>query len=122
MTTTAASKQALGAYGEDVALRHLTGQGMLLLERNWRCAEGELDLVLREGPVLVVCEVKTRRSVRCGTPHEAVGAEKVARLVRLAERWKQARGVHPEQVRVDLVAVLRGPRGAAEVEHVRGIA
>ena len=122
MTTTAASKQALGAYGEDVALRHLTGQGMLLLERNWRCAEGELDLVLREGPVLVVCEVKTRRSVRCGAPHEAVGAEKVARLVRLAERWKQARGVHPEQVRVDLVAVLRGPRGAAEVEHVRGIA
>ena len=122
MTTTAASKQALGAYGEDVALRHLTEQGMLLLERNWRCAEGELDLVLREGRVLVVCEVKTRSSARCGTPHEAVGPEKVERLVRLAERWKAARGVHPPEVRLDLVAVVRGPRGAAEVEHVRGIA
>ena len=122
MTTTAASKQALGAYGEDVALRHLTEQGMLLLERNWRCAEGELDLVLREGRVLVVCEVKTRSSARCGTPHDAVGPEKVERLVRLAERWKAARGVHPPEVRLDLVAVVRGPRGAAEVEHVRGIA
>ena len=121
MTTTAASKQALGAYGEDVALRHLTGLGMRLLERNWRCEEGELDLVLREGAVLVVCEVKTRTSGRCGSPHEAVGPDKLARLVRLAERWKQARDVHPEHVRVDLVAVLRGPRGAAEVEHVRGI-
>ncbi len=121
MTTTAASKQALGAYGEQVALRHLLEQGMTLLDRNWRCAEGEIDLVLRDGPVLVVCEVKTRSSLACGSPHEAVGAVKLERLVRLAERWREERGVHPPEVRVDLVAVLRGPRGAAQVEHVRGV-
>lgn len=121
MTTTAASKQALGAYGEQVALRHLLEQGMVLLDRNWRCKEGEIDLVLRDGPALVVCEVKTRSSAECGSPHEAVGAVKLERLVRLAERWCDARGVHPPEVRVDLVAVQRGPRGAAQVEHVRGI-
>lgn len=120
--TTAASRQALGAYGEQVALRHLTEQGMVLLERNWRCEIGEIDLLLREGRVLVVCEVKTRRGVSCGTPHEAVGEAKLARMALLAERWKAERGVHPDQVRLDLVAVLRGPRGAAEVDHVRGIA
>ena len=54
MTATAASRQALGAYGERVAARHLVEQGMTLLERNWRCPVGEVDLVLREGHVLVV--------------------------------------------------------------------
>ena len=71
-TTTAAIKQALGAYGETLAARHLVGQGMVLLDRNWRCEAGEIDLVLRDGDVLVVCEVKTRSSLRYGTPHEAV--------------------------------------------------
>ena len=121
MTTTAASKQALGAYGEQVALRHLLEQGMTLLDRNWRCSEGEIDLVLRDGPALVVCEVKTRSSLACGSPQEAVGAVKLERLARLAERWRAERGVHPPEVRVDVVAVLRGPRGAAQVEHVRGV-
>lgn len=121
MTTTAASRQALGAYGEQVALRHLVEQGMVLLDRNWRCGEGEIDLVLRDGPALVVCEVKTRSSLACGSPQEAVGAVKLDRLVRLAERWREAHGVHPPEVRVDVVAVLRGPRGAAQVEHVRGV-
>ena len=121
MTTTAASKQALGAYGEQVALRHLTERGMVLLDRNWRCAEGEIDLVLRDGATLVVCEVKTRSSEVCGTPQEAVDPVRVERLGRLAERWKAARGVLPPQVRIDVVAVLRPQRGAALVEHVRGV-
>ncbi len=120
--STGASRRALGAYGEQVALRHLLGLGMVLLDRNWRCDAGEIDLVLREGRVLVVCEVKTRSSIRCGTPHEAVDATKLARLALLAERWKAARGVSPGEVRLDLVAVLRPLRGAAQVEHVRGLA
>lgn len=121
MTTTAASKQALGAYGETVAARHLVAGGLCLLERNWRCDEGEIDLVLREGPVLVVCEVKTRTSEACGSPHEAVSPAKLERLQRLATRWADEHGVHPPETRVDLVAVVRPPRGAALVEHVRGI-
>ncbi|WP_372736237.1 YraN family protein, partial [Nocardioides sp.] len=58
--TTAAQRQALGAYGERVAAAHLAEQGLVVLDRNWRCDVGELDLVLREGVVLVACEVKTR--------------------------------------------------------------
>jgi len=120
-TTTAAARQALGAYGEDVAARHLLGLGMVLLERNWRCDEGEIDLVLRDGATLVVCEVKTRSSDRAGTPHEAITDAKLARLKRLGERWAQERQVRPDGFRVDLVAVLRPRRGAALVDHVAGL-
>ncbi len=118
---TAACRTALGAYGEQVAERHLVEAGMTVLDRNWRCDEGEIDLVLREGAVLVVCEVKTRTSVARGTPHEAITDAKLDRLHRLGQRWAQARGLRPEETRVDLVAVLRPPRGAALIEHVRGL-
>jgi putative endonuclease len=123
MTKTAAGahKQALGAYGETLAARHLVEQGMVVLDRNWRCDAGEIDLVLRDGDVLVVCEVKTRSSTRYGTPHEAVTDIKVARLRRLAARWLHDRGVAVRDVRIDLVAVIRPRRGASVVEHVRGI-
>jgi putative endonuclease len=94
---------------------------MTLLDRNWSCEEGEIDLVLRDGAPLVVCEVKTRSSTAAGTPHEAITDEKLARLVRLGERWVAARGVRPPQLRIDLVAVLRPRRGAAIVDHVRGL-
>jgi putative endonuclease len=119
MTTTA--RQALGAYGERVAARHLAELGMVVLDRNWRCSEGELDLVLRDGDVLVACEVKTRRGVSCGTPHEAVDSVRLERLHRLVWRWAEEHDVHPGGARVDLVAVQRPRRGAAAVEHVEGL-
>jgi putative endonuclease len=120
-STTAAIKQALGAYGEALAARHLVEQGMVLLDRNWRCEAGEIDLVLRDGDVLVVCEVKTRSSVRYGTPHEAITDTKVARLRLLASRWLEERGVAIDDVRIDLVGIVRPRRGASVVDHVRGI-
>ena len=122
MTTTAAQRQALGAYGERVAAAHLTDQGMLVLDRNWRCDEGELDLVLRDGGVLVACEVKTRRGDGCGSPHEAVDPVRLERLHRLVWRWAEEHDIRPEEVRVDLVAVLRPRRGASIVDHVEGLA
>jgi putative endonuclease len=120
-SATAASRQALGEYGERLAGRHLCARGMVLLDRNWRCDEGEIDLVLREGDVLVVCEVKTRSSLDCGTPHEAVDDAKLERLRRLAGRWAEAHGVAPPDVRIDLVAILRPPRGPSVLEHVAGV-
>jgi putative endonuclease len=121
---TAQARQALGRYGEDVAERYLTDEdhGMVLLDRNWRCTDGELDLVLRDGDVLVACEVKTRTSTVAGTPHEAITDEKLARLKRLAELWAEARGVRPPETRIDLVAVMRPRKGPAQVDHVRGLA
>ena len=123
MTTTAATRQALGAYGEQVAERHLVDElGMTLLDRNWRCEAGEIDLVLRDQDVLVVCEVKTRTSLVNGTPHEAITDAKLSRLHELGARWVVARGLAPRATRVDLVAVMRPRRGPAIVEHVAGLA
>jgi putative endonuclease len=114
---------AVGRYGERVAERHLTEAGLVVLDRNWRCAIGELDLVARDGLVVVACEVKTRRKPDVEHPLAAVTPGKADRLRRLAEQWIAD---HPEHVtpgcdvRVDLVAVLPSRRGAARVEHVRG--
>ncbi len=113
--------QALGRYGERLAEQHLVAQGMVLLDRNWRCSDGELDLVLRDGRVLVVCEVKTRSSLEFGTPHEAITTVKLARLRRLAAQWQSEHDVSAPEVRVDLVAVVRPRRGPSTVDHVVGV-
>ena len=119
--TTAAQRNAMGAYGEDLAARHLVGQGMVLLDRNWRCPEGELDLVLRDGAVVVVCEVKTRRSASFGTPLEAVTEAKLGRIRRLAARWLREHDVRPGEVRIDLVGIDLSLPIDARVDHVRGV-
>jgi putative endonuclease len=112
-------RQALGAYGERVAARHLQDQGLEVLNRNWRCAEGEVDLVLRDGDELVFCEVKTRRGTLFGTPAEAVTADKRRKLRRLVNCWFAETGIHADQVRFDVVEVLPQPRGASQVAHIR---
>jgi len=114
-------RQALGRFGETYAARHLVQQGLVLLDRNWRCEAGEIDLVLREGRVLVVCEVKTRSSTAFGSPVEGVGEQKAERLRRLADRWLEEHGVRPPEVRLDVVGVLVPRTGRPQVEHVRGV-
>ncbi|GAB2622242.1 YraN family protein [uncultured Nocardioides sp.] len=114
-------RQALGAYGERVAAAYLEDVGLEVLDRNWRCSEGEIDLVLREGTVLVVCEVKTRTGEDGAGPHEAITPTKLERLTRLAERWQAEHDLRAPEVRIDLVAVHHPARGAARVEHVRGL-
>ncbi len=112
---------ALGQYGETLAARHLTDTGMVILDRNWRCPAGEIDLVLRDQQTLVICEVKTRSSNDYGTPHEAVTPAKIARLRRLTGAWLSAHDLRPSEIRLDLVAVLRPRRGPTVIEHVRGL-
>ena len=96
----------------------------MILARNWRCAEGEIDIVAREGDCLVVCEVKTRRTMDYGAPVEAITWRKAARLRRLAGWWIEAQ---PEltsvtcRVRVDVVGVLLPYRGAPQIEHLAGV-
>jgi len=114
------ASDALGAYGERVAAAHLVEAGMSILERNWRCDIGEIDIVARDGDTLVVCEVKTRRGAEYGSPLEKVTSDKAERLRRLAARWMADRHAHPADVRIDIVGVIRSRRGRAQVEHVRG--
>ena len=116
-----AAGRAVGRYGEQVAAAHLQQAGLVVLDRNWRCRWGELDLVVRDGTALVGVEVKTRRSVVCGSPLEAITPAKVARLRRLLGLWVDERGIRPSALRLDAVAVLRPPSGPALVEHLRGI-
>lgn len=113
--------RSIGAYGEGLAARRLVEGGMVLIDRNWRCGAGEIDLVLRDGDVLVFCEVKTRSGSAYGHPLEAVGPEKAARLRRLAGRWLHEHQVHARGVRVDVVGVLLHRSGAPEVTHVQGV-
>ncbi len=115
------AKDALGRYGEDLAARHLIQCGFIVLERNWRCDLGEIDIVARDGDVLVVCEVKTRSSHSHGSPFEAVTQRKLHRLERLGMRWMKERAVRPRSMRVDVVSVLRPSSGRSVLEHVRGL-
>jgi putative endonuclease len=119
--STAERNRGIGSYGERLAARRLAEDGMVVVDRNWRCAAGELDLVLRDGEVLVFCEVKTRRSAAMGHPLEAVGPVKAARLRRLAALWCEEHAVRPREARVDLVGVLLRRSGPPEVEHLRGV-
>jgi putative endonuclease len=113
----------MGAYGESSAARHLSEeQGMTLLDRNWRCAEGEIDLVLRDGDTLVVCEVKTRRGGDHGGPLEAVTQVKFDRLRRLAACWLEHHGLRVPDVRIDLVGVDLSRPAGERIVHVRGVA
>jgi putative endonuclease len=116
------ARLTFGKYGEDLACDELERRGYTVLTRRYRTAHGELDIVARDGDVLVFCEVKTRRGTGFGWPLEAVTASKAARLRRLAAAWTRERGLHLPDVRIDLVGVLRPPRGPAQVEHVRGVA
>ena len=115
------AKDALGRYGEDVAVRHLEDDGYVVLDRNWRCEIGEIDIVAREGDVLVVCEVKTRNSLRHGSPFEAITERKLHRLERLGMAWMRHRGARPRAMRIDIVSVLRPSSGPLVVDHVRGL-
>jgi putative endonuclease len=101
-------RQQLGAEGEARVARHYEARGYTVLDRNWRCRDGELDLVLRQGRTLVVCEVKTRSSAAFGTPAEAVTAKKQAKLRLLAREYLGATPFRPREIRFDVAAVLAG--------------
>lgn len=113
---------AIGEYGERLAREHLVALGYEVLDRNWRCDQGELDLVARDGSCLVFCEVKTRRSTAFGDPIEAVTPAKAARLRRLAGCWLRVHDVRAPEVRVDVIGVLRPRSGPAVLEHLQGVA
>lgn len=113
--------QAVGRFGEDVAAAHLTSAGWQVLDRNWRCATGELDLVALDGDELVAVEVKTRRSATYGSPAEAVTRAKLVRLRRLAAAWLAAHELRPAAVRVDVIAITVPRSGGPSIEHLVGV-
>ncbi len=98
-------RQALGSAGEQAVADWYRSDGYEIVDRNWRCRAGELDLVARRGPVLVFCEVKTRSSDRFGAPIEAVTPAKRQRIRGLAARWLEERRAGAVQLRFDVASV-----------------
>jgi len=115
------AKDVLGKEGEQAAVSYLEGCGFRILDRNWRCADGEIDIVAADRRTFVVCEVKTRSGTRFGTPLDAVGHVKRRRLRRLAAQWLAAHGVRFDQIRIDVVGLLRDGADGFTIEHVRGV-
>jgi putative endonuclease len=112
----------LGEIWEIVISRaELESRGLRIVDRNCRCAAGEIDIVAVDRQTLVVVEVKARTGVRYGTPLEAVSWAKRARLRRLAVQWINAHGVRFDQVRIDVVGLVYDGTGGFSVEHIRGV-
>jgi putative endonuclease len=112
-----AAKDVLGRRGEDLAVEYLTDQGLVVLSRNWRCRDGELDVVATDQHRLVVCEVKTRSTDWFGEPAEAVNGRKAARIRRVTQAWLSTHGVKWVEVRFDVVSVVAAPGRPVTVAH-----
>ncbi len=114
-------RQQLGAFGERVAAHRLEAAGFAIIERNARTPSGEIDIVARDGGDVAFVEVRTRRAER-GTAAESLDTRKLQRMWRCAMEYCEERGLDPERVRIDLVSLDLGPRGAvAHIEHFRGL-
>lgn len=118
-------RQRLGARGEDLAEQVLREAGMVIVDRNWRCREGEIDLIALDevdgASTLVFCEVKLRRGSGFGSPLEAVTAQKVRRLRRTVAAWLRAHPVAGARVRIDVIGLLARPDQPVQIMHVRGV-
>lgn len=105
------ARQLLGQRGEQLAAEKLIASGYEVIERNYRCAEGEIDLVARRGEVWVFVEVRTRRGRAFGTPEESITARKKTRLIAAAQSYLQAHNVVDADWRIDVVAVELSAKG-----------
>jgi putative endonuclease len=118
-----AQKDDLGRRGEQEAAAYLTSLGYRIVDRNWRCANGEIDIVAMDRGELVVVEVKTRSSAAYGDPLEGVTDQKLTRLCVLAGAWRRAhRGVRANGTRIDLIGVLLPRHTAPVFDHLRAAA
>ena len=107
-----------GRRGEDAAAAYLKRAGYEIIERNYRCPFGEVDIVAREGGSIVFVEVKCRRSERFGEPEDSVGREKQRKLTRISLDYLQRRNFPPCNARFDVVAIKMLP-GGDEIELFR---
>ena len=111
-------RRALGERGEVIARRYLEEQGYDILESNFRCSYGEIDIVAREGECLVFVEVKTRRSRSFGRPEESITPSKKEKMIEVAQAYLQAHDSPPDPWRIDVVAIEMGYPGSSPRIHL----
>lgn len=115
------ARRRLGDFGERLAAAHLEAKGYRIRARNYRCREGEIDIVAEDGETLVFVEVRTRRGDTLGGPAESVTVTKEARLVTAATSYVQALARPPADQRIDVIAVQLSPSGRLlSIEHIEG--
>jgi putative endonuclease len=117
------TRQTLGRLGETLAAGLLEERGCIVLERNWRCSDGEIDIVARESSTgtVVFCEVKCRRGLGWGDPLESITWAKLRKLRQLAAIWASRADPRPERIRIDAVGVVLRAGEAPLLSHVRGV-
>jgi putative endonuclease len=117
------TRAEIGALGEQLAVDHLRAMGLRVVERNWRCRYGELDVIAADDAArtVVFVEVKTRTTDRFGGVAQAVTPQKVRRLRRLAALWLAAHDGRWSQVRIDVVGVRIGRTRTPEISHLQGV-
>ena len=109
------AKDAVGQYGEQLAAAHLLGAGWDILAQNWRCSQGEIDIVALDGDTVVVVEVKTRTGTGFGHPAEAITP------VKLTGQWLHEHAPRAPEARIDVIAIVIPRSGAAQIEHLVGV-
>jgi putative endonuclease len=107
-----------GTAGEELACRHLRGRGLSIVERNYRCRLGEIDVVAREGDTIVFVEVKERGDSSHGGAVEAVTGPKRRRVIRAARHWASVHRESESHIRFDVIAIDHGPDGPT-IRHER---
>jgi putative endonuclease len=113
-------KQFIGKYGEDLSAKYLQDRGYQIIERNWRCNFGEIDLIAKDNNRIVFVEVKTRNGSGYGHPFEAITALKVSRMRKLAAQWCAENKSAGSKVRMDAIAVLIH-NGKVAIEHLKQV-
>ncbi|MHA7303991.1 YraN family protein [Arthrobacter sp. TMN-49] len=116
------AKDVLGQAGERLAADYLEDRGIRVIDNNWRCPRGEIDLVALDGDELVIVEVKTRRSRRYGDPLEALTRTKILRLRTLAVLWAREHQYVMGAVRIDAVGIIMDHSTAPSIDHLKGVA
>jgi putative endonuclease len=110
-------RKQTGRRGEEIAASYLTGKGYKIIDRNWHCKGGELDIVAEDGHILVFVEVRSRQGQRFGPAEESITPSKQARLIELAQTYLQEISARDQSWRIDVVAVQLGA-GLPQINHI----
>lgn len=113
--------KTLGALGEEAALAHLIREGYRLLERNYRCRLGEVDIIAEDGETIAFIEVKTRSSLLFGVPQEAVNSRKQSKIRKIAQYFLLSHGLEGRTVRFDVITALYSRTDGFVIEHLKGV-
>ena len=115
----ASKRKEVGARGENLAADYLKKRGYKIIQRNFRCREGEIDIIAQKGECLVFVEVRTKKNTAFGTPEESVTLSKREKLISLADSYLQSYDKPPASWRIDVVAVELGPNNrVSRLEHI----